>query len=153
MEHCAISQCVVSKLSFWRRVTQLIATITSDISASPSSPLSVGITAVGVIGYGWTWRVPTTPTTHWLSSSNKASSPSFIPKDANPPCVALLRPVEIWPALKKAFYDGGWEATSILALKRRIKKAQQIPVPTILINTVKVQLAVCAWDGYWAVYR
>ena len=153
MEHCAISQCVVSKLPFWRRVTQLIATITSDISASPSSPLSVGITAVGVIGYGWTWRVPTTPTTHWLSSSNKASSPSFIPKDANPPSVALLRPVEIWPTLKKAFYDRGWEATSILAIKRRIKKAQQIPVPMILINTVKVQLAVCAWDGYWAVYR
>ena len=152
MEHCTFSQGVVSKLSFWRWVTQLIATITSDFSASPPSPLSVSITAVGVIGYGWTWQVPTT-TTHWLSSSNKASSPSFIPKDANPPCVALLQPVEIWPTLKKAFYDGGWEATSILAIKRVIKKAQQIHVPTILINTVKVQLAVCAWDGYWAVYH
>ena len=153
MEHCAISQSVVSKLSFWRRVTQLIATISSDFSASPSSPLSVSITAVGVIGYGWTWRVPTTPTTHWLSSSNKTSSPSFVPKNANPPCVALLRPLEIWPTLKKAFYEGGWEVTTILALKRRIKKAQQIPVPTILINTVKVQQAVCAWNGYWADYR
>ena len=34
MEHCAISQCVVSKLSFRRRVTQFIATSTSDFSAS-----------------------------------------------------------------------------------------------------------------------
>ena len=116
MEHCAISQRVVSKLSFWRRETQLTATSTSDFSTSPLSPLSplsVSITAVGVIGYGWTWQIPTTPTTRWLSFSNKASSLSFIPKDANPLWVALLRPVEFWPTLKKAFYNGGWEATSI----------------------------------------
>ena len=32
--------------------------------------------------------------------------------------------------LKKAVYDGGWEATSILVLKRRIKEwARQIPLP------------------------
>ena len=45
---------------------------------------------------------------------------------------------------------------SIPALKRRIKeKGWQIPLPTILclFNTVKEQLAVCAQDGYWAVYR
>ena len=152
MEHCAISQSVVSKLSFRRRVTQLIAISISDFSASPSSPLSISITAVGVIGYRWTWRVPTTPTTCWLSSNNKALSPSFIPKDANPPFVAFCWLVEFWPMLKKAFYNGGWEVTSIPGLKRRIKKAQQIPVPTILFNTVKVQLAVCAWNGYLAVY-
>ena len=42
--------------------------------------------------------------------------------------------------LKKAVYDGGWEATSILVLRRRIKEwAWQIPLPTILhlFNTVK----------------
>ncbi len=139
MEHCAISQCSVSELSFWRWVTQLITTITSEFSASPLSPLLVGITAVGIIGYGWTWRVPTTLKTRWLSSSNKASSPSFIPKD-------------FWPTLKRAIYLRGWETTSILALKRKIKRAQQITVPTILFNTVKVHLAVCSWDSYWVVY-
>ncbi len=67
----------------------------------------------------------------------------FIPKNANP-CVALLRPVEdFWPTFKKAFYDG-WEATSIPALKRRIKKAHKIPDPTILFKTIKVDLAICA---------
>ena len=152
MKHCAISQRVVSKLSFRTRVKQSIASSSSDFSASPSSPLSVSIMAVDVIGYRWTWRVPTTATTRWLSSSNKASSPSFIPKDANPPCVALLWPVEFWPMLKKAFHDGGWKASSIPALKQRIKKAQQIPLPRILFNTVKVQLAICTWDGYWVVY-
>ena len=128
MEHCAISQRVALKLSFWRRVTQLIATISSDFSASPSSPLSVSITVVGVIGYRWTWRVPTIPTTHWLSSSNKVLFLSFIPKDTNTPCIAFIRLVEFWPMLKKAFYNGGWEVTSMPGLKRRIKKAQQTPV-------------------------
>ena len=71
--------------------------------------------------------------------------PSFIPKDANPPCVALPWPVEdFWLTLKKAFYNGRWEVTSILALKGRIKKAQQIPILMIFFNRVKVHLAVCA---------
>ena len=65
----------------------------------------------------------------------------FVPKDANPPSVASLRSVEdFWAALKKAVYDEGWEATSMPALKRRIKqKARQIPLPTILrlFNTIK----------------
>ncbi len=58
--------------------------------------------------------------------------------------------------LKKAVYDGGWEATSILVLKRNIEeKARQIFLLTIfcLFNTVKEQLAVCAQDDYWAVHR
>ena len=78
----------------------------------------------------------------------------FIPKDADPPYIALLRPVEgFWPTLKKAFHDGGWEATSIPALKRRIKRGRQISVPTILFNTVKLHLAVFAWNGLnWVVY-
>ena len=59
-------------------------------------------------------------------------------------------------AHEKAVYDGGWEATSILVLKWRIKEwAWQIPLPTIrcLFNTVKEQLAVCAQNGYWAIHR
>ena len=49
--------------------------------------------------------------------------------------------------LKMVVYNEGWEATSILVLKRRIKeKARKIPLPTILFlfNTVSEQLAVCA---------
>ena len=108
MMHCASFQCGVSKLSCRKWVTQLITTTTSDFSALTSSPSSVGIMAVGVIGYRWTWQLPTTPRIRWLSSSNKALSPSFLPKDAEPPCIALLRPVEdFWPMLKKVFYDGG----------------------------------------------
>ena len=61
---------------FWRWVmqwvTQLIITITSDFSALPSSLSSVSIMAMGVIGYGWTLRVLTTPTTPGLASGNKA---------------------------------------------------------------------------------
>ena len=63
---------------------------------------------------------------------------------------------DFWPMPKKGIYDKGWEATSILALKRRLKgKAWQIPLPTIfcLFNMVKEQLAICAQDGYWAVDR
>ena len=75
------------------------------------------------------------------------------PQGCKPTMRCLAPAGRNWPTLKKAFYDGGWEATSYLALKQRIKKAQQIPVPTILINTVKVQQAVCAWNGYWADYR
>ena len=42
--------------------------------------------------------------------------------------------------LKKAVYEGGWEATSILVLKRRIK--EKAPIILCLFNTVKEQLAV-----------
>ena len=76
----------------------------------------------------------------------------FVPKDANPPSVASLRPIEdFWAALKKEVYDGGWETTSMTALKRRITmKARQIPLPVILrlFNTIKDRLAICARDGY-----
>ena len=79
-----------------------------------------------------------------------------MPKESNPPSVASLRPVEdFWAASKKEVYDEGWEALSLMALKRRIKqKARQIPLPTILrlFNTVKDCLQRCARDGYWAVH-
>ena len=79
-----------------------------------------------------------------------------MPKDANPPSVASLQPVEdFWAALKKAVYDEGWEATLMPVLKRRIKqKARQNPLPMILrLNKIKDQLEICARDGYWAVHR
>ena len=44
--------------------------------------------------------------------------------------------------LKEVVYDEGWEATSILVLKRRIK--EKAPIILCLFNTVKEQLAVCA---------
>jgi transposase len=47
----------------------------------------------------------------------------FVPKDCNPPNLPQCRPIEnFWAALKAAVYEGGWEATSIAQLKRRIKK-------------------------------
>ena len=81
----------------------------------------------------------------------------FVPKEANPPSVASLRPVEdFWAALKYKVYEGGWEAASIAQLKRRIRqKAQEIELPTILrlFHTVKQRLEICAQEGYWAVHR
>ena len=81
----------------------------------------------------------------------------FVPRDANPPSVASLRPVEdFWAALKHKVYKGGWEATTLRQLKRQIiQKAREIPLPTILrlFHTVKERLEICARDGYWAVHR
>ena len=76
----------------------------------------------------------------------------FVPKDANPASVASLWLVEDFraAALKKPVYDKGWEATSMLALKRCIKqKARQNPLPMILplFNKIKDQLEICARDG------
>ena len=150
MEHCAISLCGISKLSF----------------------LEVGYT-VNHYNYVRFLRIAIIPFIHqyhgnghyllWidLESAHYANNTltvlwqqgtCFALKDANPSCVALLRPVEdFWPALKKAIYDEGREATSIRALKRRNKeKAQQIPLPRILclFNMVNEQLAVCTQEGY-----
>ena len=57
---------------FWRQVTQAIATTSSDIFAWLSSPSSVCIMAIDVIGYEWTWQVPTMLTTCRYFYSNKA---------------------------------------------------------------------------------
>ena len=135
---------------FWWQATHSIATTTSDFSIPPSSPSSVSFTAMSVIGYGWTWQLPTMPTTYWLSSGNKAFALSPRMQINH----ALLR--FGWskisgPRSKKAIYDGGWEATSILALKQSIKeKVRQILLPPILC--LFNLMAVCAQDGYWAVY-
>ena len=80
----------------------------------------------------------------------------FILKDAHSRCITLLWPVEdFWSVFKKTVYDEGWEATSIPALKQRIKEeARQIPFSMILcvFNMVNEQLTVCAQIGHWAVY-
>ena len=47
----------------------------------------------------------------------------FVPKEQNPPCCPQLRPIEdVWAILKAKTYEGGWEATSELQLKRRIRQ-------------------------------
>ena len=130
----------------------------SDFFELLSSLSSIRIMAMRVIGYGWTWQVPTTLRTYWCFSSNRAFT-SFPKMQIHHvlPKLALLRPVEdFWAVLKKTIYDEGWVVTSILVLRRRIKKkARQIPLRTILclFNTIKKQLAICAWDGYWVVHR
>ena len=81
----------------------------------------------------------------------------FIPKEANPPAVASLRPIEdLWAALKKLVYEGGWEANDFDALKRRIAaKARLLPLEIILnlFRTVRERIHLCAENGYLAVHR
>ena len=80
-----------------------------------------------------------------------------IPKDANPPAVASLRPIEdLWAYLKKLVYDGGWEADNFESLKRRISaKARLLPLQVILnlFNTIRERIDRCAKEGYFAVHR
>ena len=55
-----------------------------------------------------------------LESIQRASV-LFIPKEKNPRAVASLRPIkDNWAALKKAMYDGGWEAKSFDELSTRL---------------------------------
>ena len=78
----------------------------------------------------------------------------FIPKEKNLRAVASLRLMEeYWAVLKKAMYDGGWEAKSFNKLWEIIKhKACKVSVKTIknLFQPVKDQTRHCRW---WAIYR
>jgi transposase len=48
----------------------------------------------------------------------------FVDKAANPPNIPQCRPIEnFWAALKAEVYKGGWEASSIPQLRRRIKRS------------------------------
>ena len=80
----------------------------------------------------------------------------FVPKKANPPCVAFLRPIkDFWAALKKAVYDKSCEATSFPSFKGKIRrKAQKVSIPIVLrlFNTILERLAVCARDRYSAIH-
>ena len=72
----------------------------------------------------------------------------FVPKKANPPCIASLRSMEdFWAALKKAVYDKSCEATSFPSLKGKIcKKALKVSLQMVLclFNTIKERLTICA---------
>ena len=76
----------------------------------------------------------------------------FVPKKANQPCIASLRPIEdSWAALKKAVYDKSCEATSFPSLKGKIcKKAHKVSLPIVLrlFNTIKESLTICARDEH-----
>ena len=149
-EHCTISQCGISKLSFLEKGYAFYHHNHIRFFCIPFIHQHYGN------GLYWLWM--DLESAHYANDTLTflwQQDTCFILKDAHSPCVASLRPLEdFWPALKKAVYEG-WEATSIPTLKRRIKeKAWQTPLPTILclFNIVKEQLAVCARDGYWAVY-
>ena len=127
--HCAISPKGVSKISFveggyavnaQRYIQMLRQAVVPFICANHSN------------GRYWFWM--DLASAHFANATLdflRQERIRFVPKDANPPSVASLRPVEdFWAALKKAVYDGGWEATSFPALKRRIKqKARQLTAP------------------------
>ena len=72
----------------------------------------------------------------------------FVPKEANPPCFALLRPIkDFWAALKTVVYDEGRQVTSFPTLEQKIRqKAREVPLPMILhlFITIKETLAICA---------
>ena len=72
----------------------------------------------------------------------------FVPKEANPSCLAFLRPIkDFWAALKMAVYDKGREVTSFPTLEQKIhKKTREVPLPMILhlFITIKETLAICA---------
>ena len=80
----------------------------------------------------------------------------FVPKKANPPCVASLRPIkDFWAALKKAVYVKSCEAPSFPSLKGKIRqKALKVSLSMILrlFNTIKERLTICARDEHWTVY-
>ena len=65
----------------------------------------------------------------------------FVPKKANPTCIASLTPIEdSWAALKKAVYDKSCEATSFPSLERKIRqKAHKVSLPMVLrlFNIIK----------------
>ena len=111
MEHCAISQCGISKLSF------------SEAGYAVNHYNYIRFLRIAIIpfirqhhgnGHYWLWidlesahYANNTLTVLWQQGT------CFALKDANSPCVASLRPVEdFWPLLKKAIYNEGWEAQS-----------------------------------------
>ena len=76
----------------------------------------------------------------------------FVPKKANPPCIASLRLIEdFWAALKKAVYDKSCEATSFPSFKGRIcQKAHKVSLLMVLrlFNTIKERLTICVQDEH-----
>lgn len=79
----------------------------------------------------------------------------FVPKDANPPNLPQCRPIEnFWAALKAAVYQGGWEATSVPQLKRRITACvKNIPLTSLQRDfaSVRKRLRIVGQSGPLAV--
>ena len=72
----------------------------------------------------------------------------FVPKKANPPCIASLRLIkDFWAALKKTIYYKSCEATSFPSLKGKIyQKAHKgsLLMVLCLFNPIKERLTICA---------
>ena len=70
---------------------------------------------------GLTWLhapTPGKPKNFWKGRVSPSSPRT------RPPCCPQLRPIEdVWAILKAKTYEGGWEATSELQLKRRIRQS------------------------------
>ncbi len=114
MEHCAISQYGVSKLSFL------------EVGYEVNHHNDIRFLPIAIIpfihqhrGNGCYWLWMDLASAHYPNNTLtfiQQQGICIIPEDTNPPCIASLRPVEdFW--LKKAFYDEGWEAILIPAQK------------------------------------
>ena len=76
----------------------------------------------------------------------------FVSKEANPPSVTSLRPIDgVWANLKNAVFNKNWEATSFPSLKGRIRqKTGEVSLPIILrlFNTIEERLAIWPQNGH-----
>ena len=80
----------------------------------------------------------------------------FVPKKANPPCIASLRPIkDFWVVLKKAVYNKGCESPSPYLKGKIRQKAHKVSLSMVLrlFNTIKERLTICARDEHWAIYH
>jgi transposase len=90
-------------------------------------------------------------TTQWLLRHQI----KFIPKQVNPPKVPKARPIEdFWSILANKVYEGGWEATTELQLKQRIrKKIKEIDMNVVnnMMNTIRTKLRKIEKSGPFAI--
>jgi transposase len=79
-------------------------------------------------------------TTQWLLEQKI----KFVSKQVNPPNVPKARPIEeFWSILADKIYEGGWEATTELQLKRRIyQKIKQIDMKVVqhMMTSIRTKL-------------
>ncbi|CAF4988857.1 unnamed protein product, partial [Rotaria sp. Silwood1] len=90
-------------------------------------------------------------TTQWLIQHQI----KFIPKQVNPPKVPKARPIEdFWSILANKVYEGGWEATTELQLKQRIrKKIKEVDMKVVsnMMNTIRTKLRKIENSGPFAI--
>ena len=100
MMHCTIFQSGISKLSF----------LEAGYAVNPHNFIILWIAVIPFIrqyrGYGRYWLQMDLASAHYANDMLvllQQQIVCFVPKDANPPCVTMLQPVEdFWAALKKA---------------------------------------------------